>query len=363
MIRTLLLFLLLPLAASPQSSKDGLQLVHADRHIGKEADGEQLRIFDGNVYFEQDTLRMWCDRAVMREQKKRLDFFGHVKITDGLRTIRAKKIEYYWEERQAYCFGRVQIKSESDSLFARYFEYNFKSGKAEAKNDVFLLDRENLAHIWGMEALYLPDKKFSKVTGRAHLMKMDSTGNDTLNIFAHVLQYAKTSDQRIAQAFDSVKIMNGKLKAVCDTAVYFIDEEKAVLKHNPAAWYEDSELRSTLMSVYFDSLKLRKIKLEGAAVAKTLADSTTNEYDILKGKLIYFYIENKKPKRIIAINNASSLYYVTEQTEDQGANFATADTIKIFFNEGKLDSIAILGGAQGTYYPEKFKKEATIGDQ
>ena len=362
MIRSVLLLLLLSLTAN-QQSKNGLQLIHADRHIGKKVDGEQLRIFEGNVYFEQDTLQMWCDQAVMREKKKRIDFLGHVKITDGLRTIRAQKIEYYWDEHQAYCFDRVQIKSEGDSLFARYFEYNFKTGKAKARKDVFLFDRENLARIWGIEALYRPNEKFSKVTGQAHLMKIDSGSNDTLNIFARILQYKKQPEQKIAQAFDSVKIIQGKLKAECDTTVYFVDEEKALLKHNPVAWYEDSELRSADMTVYFDSLKLRKIILKGTAVAKTLADSATNEYDILKGKTIYFYIEKKKPKRIIAIDNASSLYYVTEQTRDKGANFSTADTIKIFFNAGKLDSIAVIGGAQGTYYPEKFKKEAAIGDK
>ncbi len=362
MVRTFFLLFIVPFSLLAQSSSGGgLQLIHADRHIGKKVGNEQLRIFEGNVYFEQDTLRMWCDRAEMHEQKKRLDFYGHVKITDGKRVLRARHIEYYWNTRQAYCFEQVQIKGEGDSLFAQYFEYNFDTGKALARQDVFLFDAENLATIWGREVLYLPNEKFSKVTGQAHLMKIDSTSSDTLNIYARILQYVRR-EPKVAQAYDSVKIVQGKLKAVCDTAIYFVDEEKAILKHKPVAWFEDSELRAKKMTVYFDSLKLRRIVLEGAAIAKTLADSLNGEYDILKGKIIRFYIKNKKPERIIAIDNASSLYYITEQDQDQGANFATADTIKIFFNQGKLDSLAILGGAQGTYYPEKFKKEAQIGE-
>ncbi|RMF69029.1 MAG: hypothetical protein D6743_02570 [Calditrichaeota bacterium] len=113
------------------------------------------------------------------------------------------------------------------------------------------------------------------------------------------------------------------------------------------------------MDVRFDSLRLREIILRGQARAKTLADSLRGEENILRGRTIRFFIENKKPKRIVAIDNASSLYYITDNRE-QGANFATADTIRIFFQEGKLDSINIRGGARGTYYPEAFKKEMKI---
>jgi len=363
MIRTVFLVAVMAFFTQ-QAPEKGLQLVHADRHIGKKVNGEELRIFEGNVYFEQDSLQMWCDRAVTHEQKKRIDFEGQVKVTDGHRTIRAKRIEYFWETRQANCFSDVQIKSKNDSLFADYLEYNFKSGRVQARGDVFIFNRENLTRIWGQIVQYNPDNKTSLVRQNAHLMKWDSTGNDTLNIYADILKYVKKDSQRIANAYDSVRIYQGKLKATCDTAIYYLDDEVAVLRSHPLAWYEDSELRSDIMTVYFDSLKLRSILLEGNAMAKSLADSANGEYDILKGKKIYFYIHNKKPRRIVAIDNASSLYFIEDSTaEDKGANFATADTIKIFMKEGKLDSIAILGGARGTYYPQQFKKEAAVEDK
>ncbi len=363
MIRTILLVSFLAFFA-PQNSGDGLQLIHADRHIGKKVNDEQLRIFAGNVLFEQDTLKMWCDSAVTHEQKKRIDFVGNVKITDNHRTVCASRIEYFWQTRQANCYENVRIHTPQDSLFAEYLEYNFKTGQARARGRVFIWDRKNLTRIWGEQAFYNPNRKTSKVQQNAHLMKLDSASQDTLNIYAQILQYIKKTDQRLAEAFDSVRILQGKLKAVCDTAYYYVDDEIAILRSAPVAWYEDSELRADSMIVYFDSLKLHKIKLAGNAVAKSLADSASGEYDILKGKRIYFYIKNKKPQRIVAIDNASSLYFITDSTaEDKGANFATADTIKIFMKEGKLDSIAILGGARGTYYPGQFKKEAALEDK
>jgi len=339
----------------------GLELLHADIHVGKKVGQEQLRIFEGNVHFQQDTIHMWCQRAVMHEQKKKIDFEDQVKITNEHSTIRAERIEYYWETRQSYCYHQVQIKTEENSLYANYLEYNFESGQARARDQVYLFNKENLTHIWGYEGFYNPDEKYSQVSVNAHLMKIDTTSTDTLHIFASVLEYFNQKEERKARAIDSVTILQGNLKAVCDTAIYWIDRDMAILKHHPQAWYEDSYLKGLEMEVYFDSLRLKQITLLGEAEARTLADSSTGEEDVLKGKRIHFFIKDKKPERIIAIDNASSLYYITDaNAEDKGANFATADTIKIFFQAGKLDSIGILGGARGTYYPEAFKKEIKV---
>ena len=59
--------------------------------------------------------------------------------------------------------------------------------------------------------------------------------------------------------------------------------------------------------------------------------------------------------RILAISNARSFYYLKEREEDRGINVASADTIKAFLVADELDSIAVIGGAQGTYYPEDYK--------
>ncbi|MHB2148546.1 OstA-like protein [Calditrichota bacterium LG25] len=359
MVRHVILLSLI-IIANLFGQSQGIELIHADKHIGKKVGGEQLRIFEGNVHFQQDTIHMWCDRAVMYEEKEKIDFEDNVIITDGKSTIRARKIEYYWQPQQSYCYGQVRIKTEKDSLYSEYLEYNFKDGSALARENLYLFNRENLTHIWGQYGVYNPQEKFSQVSIQAHLMKIDSASNDTLNIFGQVLQYFDRKEERKAVAIDSVAILQGDLKAVCDTAIYWIDKDLAVLKHNPRAWYEDSRLKALEMEVYFDSLRLKRITLIGEAEARTLADSTTGEEDVLKGKLIHFHIKNKKAERIIAIDNASSLYYITDENGERGANYATADTIKIFFQAGRLDSISIIGGARGTYYPEAFKKEIHV---
>ncbi|RMF69030.1 MAG: hypothetical protein D6743_02575 [Calditrichaeota bacterium] len=174
----------------------------------------------------------------MHEQQKRLDFEGRVKIVSGQSTVRAQRIEYYWEDRQSYCYGQVQIRNGPDSLYAEYLAYDFTSGLARARQEVYLYHAQNLAHVWGQRALYDPQQRFSQVVGRAHLLKPDTSSGDTLNIFAHTLQFYNDSSQRRALALDSVRIEQGRLKAVCDTAEYFVDQDRALLHPDPVAWYD-----------------------------------------------------------------------------------------------------------------------------
>ena len=135
----------------------------------------------------------------------------------------------------------------------------------------------------------------------------------------------------------------------------------AWLKGNPKAWFDKSELTGSIIKAKFDSTDLKHIEVTGKAQAKTLKDSSETEYNILKGKRIEFFIEEKKPKLVIARDNATSLYYLSEQN-DSGINYSTSDSIFVFFKEGELDSIQIMGGAQGTYYPDSYKGERTFGN-
>lgn len=332
----------------------GLELIHADKSIGREANGEQLHIFTGDVHFRQDTLEMFCDEAVLYEVKDILEFKGSVLVSDGHRRIRAKKIDYYIESHEAFCYESVRIRTNEDSLYAEYVTYNFKTDHASAKENIYIYNAENMVEIWGQDGIYNPDLKYSVVRTEARLTKIDTSSKDTLTITADRLEYFGGEEPR-AVGIDSVVILQGKLKAVCDSAVYFTKSELVLLNKNPYAWYEDSELSGINMQAQFDSLKLKSIFVSEDAKAISRADSVLKRNNVLMGKTIEFQIEEDQPKLIIASENASSIYYLNKDGQDQGSNFATSDTIMVYFAEGELDSIKIIGGSEGIFYPSDYK--------
>ena len=340
----------------------GLELIHADKQTGKKIDGEKVSEFTGNVHFRQDTVDMYCSRAVFYEKQDRIDFIGNVSISDGHRNVKAKKIEYYPETKIAVCLGDVRLKSPDALLNSDYFSYNFNLKTAEAEGSIYIYDLQNDVKIWGRKGLHDGLNKYSFIESEAKLMKIDTSAADTLIITSDSLQYFG-KDTSKAVAIDSVVLTKGALKAVCDTMVYMPDMETAWLHYKPQAWFENNELSGDDMQVLFDSLKVKEIYISGNAVAVNKADSLKKQINELKGKKIRFEIENKKPEKIISMENASSVYYLNKDGEDQGHNVSTADTIFIFFKEGEVDSIRIKGGADGTFYPENYKGEADLGRQ
>lgn len=341
-------------AAEPDS---GLELIHADKIVGKEVDGQKLRILFGNVHFHQDTIDMYCDEAIDVDDQRLLKFIGNVLIDDGHSRLRADSIEYFPERDLAICKNRVRMKRGSDSLYAEFFTYNFETEQAIAKKNVYLYNEKNRVQIWGDYGKYDPENKHSMIEKNSRFIKIDTSSGDTLTITAWQLNYYDREEDERAVAIDSVTITQGALRAVCDTAIYLPESEKVFLNRKPFVWYEESELSGNKMEAYFDSLKLREIYVYGEGEAKSLADSVQMKYNVLNGKEIRFFIEKDKPKKIKAIDNATSVYYLKDEESDQGVNFATADTIVIFFAEGELDSIKIKGGAEGIFYPSDYKGE------
>jgi len=348
------IIILLTLIACGNTADDGLELIHADRSVGQKINGEQIRFFEGNVHFQQDTLDMYCHRAMFYTEQNRADFIGEVEILDGIRHLKADKIEYYPETKLAICLGNVTITTEDDSLAAQKFTYDFNSEETSAAGSVYIYDKPNRLHLWGEYGNYQPESQSSEIQSKAKLMRVDSVGNDTLIITSSKMEYVK-NETPMAIATDSVRIIQGNLIAVCDSAIYYPDEEIAWLRQNPSAWYDDSEMSGLSIKIEFDSLELNNIHIFGQAKAISLADSVKDEWNVLKGKEILLHILDRKPREIIAMGTASSVYYLEDESSETGMNFATSDTVKIYFSEGKADSIDILGGSEGVYYPENYK--------
>jgi lipopolysaccharide export system protein LptA len=351
-ILIILLIIILPLFASNSQ----LRLVHADKSIGKIINGERVKILSGNVEAYQDTLRMLCDEAYFYEERNLYKFIGNVFIDDGVHTLQAGRIDYLPETRTAICRINVRISGDNDSLYAEKFTYSFETKNAQAKQNLFIWDKKNDTWIWGDKGWYYSQQQYSRVLGNAHFMHFNPGEPDTLNITSRLMEY-QGGDANYAMATDSVRIAKGDLRATCDSAYYDLVQEKIHLKINPIAWQAENEMQGDFIDLILDSLKIETILIKENAQLKSMSDSLASAYDYLRGKSIEVFMKNGKPDLITARDNASSIYLLKDEEEKQGTNVASSDSILIYFKEGVMDSIAIIGGAQGTFYPPDYKGE------
>lgn len=341
------------------AAESQLRLVHADKSIGKMVNGEPVRILTGNVEAYQDTLHMLCDEAYFYQNQNRVEFIGRVFIDDGQHILRAERINYYPETKTAVCIKNVRISSQTDSLYAEKFVYNFSTKNAEGEQNLFVWDKQNNAWIWGDKGKYDYQKQYTRIENNARLRHYNPGEVDTLEITSRFMEY-QAGDNVFALATDSVTIRQGDLVAVCDSAKYDIDHEKIHLKVNPIAWQAESEMKGSTIDLVLDSLKLTSIFITGEAQIKSLSDSVNKSYDYLRGKTIEVMLKQNKPHLITARDNASSIYLLKDKEVRQGTNSASSDSIIIFFEEGVMDSIAIIGGAEGKFYPPDYMGETEL---
>jgi len=341
------------------AAENQLRLVHADKSIGKIVNGEPVRILTGNVEVYQDTLHMLCDEAYFFQNQNRVEFIGSVFIDDGQHILRAERINYYPETKTAVCIRNVRISSQNDSLYAEKFIYNFSTKNAEGEQNLFVWDKQNNAWIWGDKGKYDYQKQYTRIENNARLKHYNQGETDTLEITSRFMEY-QAGDTVFAMATDSVTIRQGDLVAACDSAKYDIDHEKIHLKVDPIAWQAESEMKGNTIDLVLDSLILTSIFIDGEAQIKSLSDSVNKSYDYLRGKTIEVMLEQNKPHLITARDNASSIYLLKDKEVRQGTNSASSDSIIIFFEEGVMDSIEIIGGAEGKFYPADYMGETEL---
>ena len=350
------LFFTISFFARAAASDGRLHLLHADKSFGRLVNGEIVRFLSGNVEAYQDTIRMFCDESVFYESQNRAEFYGNVLIDDSHHRLWANKILYYSESRIADCRENVRISGVKDSLYAEKFIYHFKSGDAEAEKNMFLWDKESNARLWGDKGNYNGELRESHIFGQAVFHHQESALTDTLIITSEQMAYFGQAPKR-AIARHNVHIFKGGVRAVCDSATYFVTDDLVTLRLKPAAWQGESEMLGKEIDFTLDSLKIDEIFLYDDAKISTLADSIEKKYNILRGKTIQISMADGLPHRVVARRNAISIYRIEENQVRQGTNSASSDSIIVYFKEGQVDSIQIIGGTEGIFYPADWKGE------
>ncbi len=343
-----------PIDFLADTTRSRLELIHADISRGYVENNIPYKLLEGNVHARQDTLEIFCERAVYSEVEKILYLRGNIHMYRGKDTLLADEARYFEDSQIALAEGNVQVFRPGQDMKSDYLEYHYVDDQIRANGNLYLHDEENNTFITAESGEFIPEKNFGYVRKHAHLWRIDSTATDTLHIYSNQMEYL-FAERRRAVARDSVRIFQGNLFAVCDSAIYDIEEDIIYLESNPQAIQENNKMLGDAMQLILEDRELRQIKVSGEAKAISILDSITQKENRLEGRELIMYIENRKLSTIYAISNARSFYYLKEQQEDRGINVASADTIKAFLFADELDSIAVIGGAQGTYYPEDYK--------
>ena len=349
------LFPLIVLLVLASRNQNRVEIIHADANSGRTVNGEQLRILSGDVHIRKDSTELFCNEAVFYSKQDYIHLDGGVRLIRGSQKLRSAYLNYYPSQDKAIAYGGVILTDVKDSLNARRLVYDMKTDTVWADEKITYINEPKHLTLLGDRAFYNRPGSFLHVWGNNHFSKTDSISGDTLHIRARHFYYFK-NPQRILFARDCVRVRQGTFRARADSMRYLPDSENVYLMGRPRVNVDRNILSGVAIRALLDSGAVKQVFVTGKALALSPRDSLSELKNRLSGKEMELYLENKKPVLIIARSNAGSLYYVENESEP-GVNWATADSIYVYFKEGRADSIVVNGGVQGTYYPDSYKGE------
>lgn len=369
---------------SAQESYKPLRLDTADEIENQRIDGKDIMKAKGHVKFSQDTLTATCEQAAFFRDLQMAILVGSVALNDLHRTVFCEKARYYARQRKSVCQGNVLFIDRSTTLVADSLIYFQESGQLYAYGNVVVFDSLESVTLYGEESFYDVRGKYANVKGHPYMIQYDSTqfkGQNTARLSRGLASKPvmdslgnpvrfKPEEQLTAKGLfvesfidknkiivkDSVSFAREKLYTTSQKATFFSKEENLILEEKPEATYEKNIMTGDTMEVRFSNKLIKTILVKGKAEATSEADPKVHKTHRLRAKEMTMYIGDNKIQMLEAKGNAYNIYYLENK---EGVNEISGPKINLFFEEsGKLARFKVTGGAEGTYYPEKYEDRA-----
>ena len=369
-------------------SQEGKVIVldHADSLVSSVINGQEAQELIGHVAITQENVHINCDRAIRFMQARVFTLIGHVKVREDSLTITAPRGTYYRDDRRAEAFDDVHLDDGKTQLSAGYGQYFVNERRAFFQSHVVVVDsastvtadsltyfrdaRRSIAvgnvkvynspdnlTITGGHLVHDANRQYSRMTVHPVLIQLDTATSgkiDTLQVRSIVMESFRDS-VRLLVATDSVEIVRADLAGLAGSARFFTQGDSILLRRTPVIWYERTQVTGDSINVYLRKRKLHRVNVLGNAFAISRSDSLHPErFDQITGDLMKLFFVDQGLDRIDVESHAISVYHVYEDSLANGLNKTSGDRILMFFADGKVRSIKIVGGVEGQYFPENM---------
>ena len=301
-----------------------LLLKHAQRAESHWRNDKLVTILEGDVHLVHGALHLRSQRATWYEDERLVIFQDGVTLRDTTRTLSARRLSYHQGEQRAMADGQVVLADSLDDLelTAGHMEYERAAGLARAELNPRLVVRRRD----GGEPIVISGRHMEVIL-----------------------------EPREAIVSEGVTITRGSLSADCGLAQYLDDQDIILLEQDPVVREKESLLRGRQMTIKLDGDEVTEIRVQGDADGRYLskADSSDGGHSgehLLTAREIAFFLKDEQIERILARDNATSVYLPSEGgVEGYGTNRTSGDRLEIFLRDERVERAVVEGGAQGYY--------------
>ena len=314
---------------------DRLFLKQAKTLENKTIAGRSIKFISGDVIFTKGNLILNCQEGRHYEKNDLAVLYKKVSAIQVQRTLTCDTIKFFSKEDRLLSIGSSHILDPDYDLKADSITVFTKQDSGVALGNVIL-----------------------KQKGQT--------------IKANRIEYQKNKDQDGVSytAIGDVIIEDSLRIATCGKAKYDRKNEVTTLEVEPKITENERVLSGEKIILQYSKEELERLHIPKKAFAVTpiegfqrsRSDSTeigdTLKYaDRMEGSQLTSYFENGKLDSLRIVGMAKTLYHVFEDSIYQGKNNASGDTIIMMFMENELNTLKIIGGSEGKYIPDSVAND------
>ena len=317
---------------------DRLFLKQAKTLENKTIAGRSIKFISGDVIFTKGNLILNCQEGRHYEKNDLAVLYKKVSAIQEQRTLTCDTIKFFSKEDRLLSIGSSHILDPDYDLKADSITVFTKQDSGVALGNVILKQKGQTIKASRIE--YQKDK--------------DQDG----------VSYTAIGDVIIE---DSLRI------ATCGKAKYDRKNEVTTLEVEPKITEDERVLSGEKIILQYNKEELERLHIPKKAFAVTpiegfqrsRSDSTeigdTLKYaDRMEGSQLTSYFENGKLDSLRIVGMAKTLYHVFEDSIYQGKNNASGDTIIMMFMENELNTLKIIGGSEGKYIPDSIANDVDL---
>jgi lipopolysaccharide export system protein LptA len=297
--------------------------------------GKDTRRLLGNVVFEHEGARMYCDSAYFYSKRNSLDAFNHVYINQGDTVhLYGDRLYYNGNTRIAQVRQNVKLINRETTLTTQALDYNISEGVGYYIDHADIVNQENnlksrIGHYYTRTDLF--DFQDSVVVV-----------NPDYTIYSDRMKYHTKT--KITYFFGPTEIIGDSSYIYCEKGWYNIATDISQLNQNAL-------VRNTKQTVKGDSLYYEKLTGYGRAINNV--EITDNQQDIiLRGNNGIYYEQSDYARltdhaQFIQVTSEDSLYLhadtLLSEVDTTGTKYIKAfHGVRIFKSnlQGKCDSMS-----------------------
>ncbi|KAA3600373.1 MAG: hypothetical protein DWQ06_09440 [Calditrichaeota bacterium] len=314
----------------------------------------KISTFWDNVEIIDTTKVLTCDSLVYSQISDSYALRGNVVYKDTSYELRADKADYFRKDLFIRAYENAELYYGNTVVFANEITHSEKLFQARAEGNVTVTNDSHKVVLSSNLLIYNTDIKVLVALGEPVLTKFDSTGKQQLKVIGKRMEGYQDSSYFLVT--EDVRITSEEFDAFCDSAFYYTETSKLVLRSEPRIKQKSNDLDGRLIEILFKDEKLDSVFVKGKAFAKSLSEKTGNT-NLMKGKEITMVFKDGELNESQIKQNAESVYYLDDKS---GANQVSGSFIKINFDKQKVVEIEVQTGSEGTYFPRKYQSQIQL---